>query len=177
MCPGVFGASSGGATWVRGNGGPGVGFIGVGSPGHGGTVAEEVMTPGIRNLRTQGLVKQAAVHTDRVSTPGPNGADRGHFPLAGAGGRAGTNPTAATSRSCRPRTGGHCGPLVCGPDASTRHHLRHARRRLLRVDRAWPYKDAFITCWDRLQATPAATTTEEPRPAGFPIPNRQGEGS
>lgn len=34
---------------------------------------------------------------------------------------------------------------------------RHARRRLVRIDRTWPYKDAFTTCWDRLQALPAPT--------------------
>ncbi len=33
----------------------------------------------------------------------------------------------------------------------------HARRGLVRIDRTWPYKDAFTTCWDRLQAIPALT--------------------
>lgn len=34
---------------------------------------------------------------------------------------------------------------------------RHARRRVVRIDRTWPYKGAFTTCWDRLQAIPAPT--------------------
>ena len=48
------------------------------------------------------------------------------------------------------------------PD-SLRHRLwhvparlvRHARRRTLKISRDWPWKTAFITCWQRISALPA----------------------
>jgi len=33
--------------------------------------------------------------------------------------------------------------------------VRHARRRTLKISPDWPWKDAFITCWNRLCALPA----------------------
>jgi hypothetical protein len=33
--------------------------------------------------------------------------------------------------------------------------VRHARQRVLKLSRAWPWKDAFLTCWQRLCALPA----------------------
>jgi hypothetical protein len=32
---------------------------------------------------------------------------------------------------------------------------RHARERLLKISPDWPWKDAFLTCWQRLCALPA----------------------
>jgi hypothetical protein len=32
--------------------------------------------------------------------------------------------------------------------------VRHARARVLKVSRTWPWKDAFLTCWQRLCALP-----------------------
>jgi hypothetical protein len=32
---------------------------------------------------------------------------------------------------------------------------RHARARVLKISRTWPWKDAFLTCWQRLCALPA----------------------
>ena len=33
--------------------------------------------------------------------------------------------------------------------------VRHARARVLKLSRTWPWKDAFLTCWQRLCALPA----------------------
>jgi hypothetical protein len=33
--------------------------------------------------------------------------------------------------------------------------VRHARKRNLKISPDWPWKDAFITCWNRLRALPA----------------------
>ena len=33
--------------------------------------------------------------------------------------------------------------------------VRHARARVLKISRTWPWKDAFLTCWQRLCALPA----------------------
>ena len=33
--------------------------------------------------------------------------------------------------------------------------VRHARARVLKISRTWPWKDAFLTCWHRLCALPA----------------------
>ena len=33
--------------------------------------------------------------------------------------------------------------------------VRHARDRVLKISRTWPWKDAFLTCWRRLSALPA----------------------
>jgi Transposase DDE domain group 1 len=33
--------------------------------------------------------------------------------------------------------------------------VRHARARVLKISRTWPWKDAFLTCWQRLSALPA----------------------
>jgi len=33
--------------------------------------------------------------------------------------------------------------------------VRHARKRILKISPDWPWKDAFITCWNRLRAIPA----------------------
>jgi Transposase DDE domain group 1 len=33
--------------------------------------------------------------------------------------------------------------------------VRHARARVLKISRTWPWKDAFVTCWERLCALPA----------------------
>jgi hypothetical protein len=35
--------------------------------------------------------------------------------------------------------------------------VRHARRRTLKVSRHWRWKDAFLTCWQRISALPAPT--------------------
>ena len=32
--------------------------------------------------------------------------------------------------------------------------VRHARQRILKLSRTWPWKDAFLTCWQRLCALP-----------------------
>jgi Transposase DDE domain group 1 len=32
---------------------------------------------------------------------------------------------------------------------------RHARERILKISPSWPWKDAFLTCWQRLRALPA----------------------
>ena len=33
--------------------------------------------------------------------------------------------------------------------------VRHARARVLKISRTWPWKEAFLTCWQRLCALPA----------------------
>ena len=33
--------------------------------------------------------------------------------------------------------------------------VRHARARVLKISRTWPWKEAFLTCWHRLCALPA----------------------
>ena len=33
--------------------------------------------------------------------------------------------------------------------------VRHARARVLKISRAWPWKEAFLACWQRLCALPA----------------------
>jgi len=33
--------------------------------------------------------------------------------------------------------------------------VRHARRRTLKISWDWPWKDAFLTCWQRISALPA----------------------
>jgi hypothetical protein len=33
--------------------------------------------------------------------------------------------------------------------------VRHARVRVLKISRTWPWKEAFTTCWQRLCALPA----------------------
>jgi hypothetical protein len=33
--------------------------------------------------------------------------------------------------------------------------VRHARARLLKISRTWPWKEAFLTCWQRLCTLPA----------------------
>ncbi|MGH3407334.1 MAG: IS1380 family transposase [Streptosporangiaceae bacterium] len=33
--------------------------------------------------------------------------------------------------------------------------VRHARQRVLKISRTWPWKDAFLACWQRLCALPA----------------------
>jgi hypothetical protein len=33
--------------------------------------------------------------------------------------------------------------------------VRHARARVLKISRAWPWREAFLTCWQRLCALPA----------------------
>jgi hypothetical protein len=35
--------------------------------------------------------------------------------------------------------------------------VRHARKRVLKISRTWPWKEAFTTCWQRLCALPALT--------------------
>jgi hypothetical protein len=35
--------------------------------------------------------------------------------------------------------------------------VRHARRRTLKISRDWRWKDAFVTCWQRVSALPALT--------------------
>jgi hypothetical protein len=32
---------------------------------------------------------------------------------------------------------------------------RHARQRVLKISRTWPWKEAFLICWQRLCALPA----------------------
>jgi hypothetical protein len=34
---------------------------------------------------------------------------------------------------------------------------RHARARVLKISRTWPWKDAFLTCWRRLSTLSAPT--------------------
>ena len=33
--------------------------------------------------------------------------------------------------------------------------VRHARARVLKISRTWPWKEAFLACWQRLSALPA----------------------
>ena len=33
--------------------------------------------------------------------------------------------------------------------------VRHARARVLKISRTWPWKDAFLSCWQRLRRLPA----------------------
>ena len=33
--------------------------------------------------------------------------------------------------------------------------VRHARARVLKISRTWPWREAFLTCWQRLCALPA----------------------
>jgi Transposase DDE domain group 1 len=33
--------------------------------------------------------------------------------------------------------------------------VHHARQRILKISPDWPWKDAFLTCWQRLCALPA----------------------
>jgi hypothetical protein len=33
---------------------------------------------------------------------------------------------------------------------------RHARRRWLKISQTWPWKDAFLICWQRLTSLPTA---------------------
>jgi hypothetical protein len=35
------------------------------------------------------------------------------------------------------------------------HLVRHARQRVLKISPHWPWKEAFLTCWQRLSAPPA----------------------
>ncbi|MFJ2028695.1 transposase [Streptosporangium sp. NPDC087985] len=35
--------------------------------------------------------------------------------------------------------------------------VRHARRRILKISATWPWREAFLTCWQRLTALPAPT--------------------
>lgn len=35
--------------------------------------------------------------------------------------------------------------------------VRHARRRTLKISRGWRWKDAFVTCWQRISGLPALT--------------------
>ena len=35
--------------------------------------------------------------------------------------------------------------------------VRHARKRVLKISRTWPWQEAFATCWQRLCALPALT--------------------
>ena len=35
--------------------------------------------------------------------------------------------------------------------------VRHARQRILKISPDWPWKEAFLTCWQRLQAMPEPT--------------------
>ena len=42
---------------------------------------------------------------------------------------------------------------------------RHARQRVLKLSRTWPWKDAFLACWQRLCALPALALTSYLFPA------------
>src|SRR5271157_1518918 len=56
-----------------------------------------------------------------------------------------------------------CGDLKDAEPDTLRYRLlslparlvRHARARVLKISRTWPWKDAFLTCWQRLCALPA----------------------
>lgn len=56
------------------------------------------------------------------------------------------------------------GDLADAEPATLRYRLlhlpakltRHARRRTLSISRGWPWKDAFLTCWNRLTTLPPA---------------------
>ena len=58
-----------------------------------------------------------------------------------------------------------CDDLKDAEPATLRYRLwhlparlaRHARQRVLKLSRTWPWKDAFLTCWQRLCALPAPT--------------------
>jgi hypothetical protein len=46
--------------------------------------------------------------------------------------------------------------LAAGLPVNLRDALaRHARERILKISQDWPWKDAFLTCWQRLCALPA----------------------
>ena len=56
-----------------------------------------------------------------------------------------------------------CGDLKDAEPGTLRYRLwslparlvRHARARVLKISRTWPWKDAFLACWQRLCALPA----------------------
>ncbi len=58
-----------------------------------------------------------------------------------------------------------CGDLKDAEPDTLRYRLlslparlvRHARARELKISRTWPWKNAFLTCWQRLCALPAPT--------------------
>jgi hypothetical protein len=41
------------------------------------------------------------------------------------------------------------------PAAEPARLVRHARARVLKIARTWPWKDAFLICWQRPCALPA----------------------
>jgi hypothetical protein len=41
------------------------------------------------------------------------------------------------------------------PDTLRYRLVRHARARALKISRTWPWKQAFLTCWQRLCTLPA----------------------
>jgi hypothetical protein len=43
--------------------------------------------------------------------------------------------------------------------------VRHARARVLKISRTWPWKEAFLACWQRLCAPARAHLTSHPVPA------------
>jgi hypothetical protein len=42
---------------------------------------------------------------------------------------------------------------------------RHARQRVLKISRTWPWKEAFLACWQRLCAPDGTRLTSHPVPA------------
>src|SRR5262249_13785492 len=64
--------------------------------------------------------------------------------------------------------------------------VRHARQRILKISTDWPWKDAFLACWQRLCALPAPARPAQPTPAtrrehtparSEPVPARASPGS
>ncbi len=51
--------------------------------------------------------------------------------------------------------------------------VRHARTRTLKISRTWPWKDAFLACWQRLCALPAPPHHESSRLRRQKQPNRR----
>jgi Transposase DDE domain group 1 len=72
------------------------------------------------------------------------------------------NIAADLSAWCRPLGLYDCDDLKDAEPGTLRYRLwhlparmaRHARQRVLKLSRTWPWKEAFLTCWQRLAALP-----------------------
>ena len=101
---------------------------------------------GLRNLPSKTLGGELRVGTGREHRRRPN--PPGAVPSA--------STTAATSRTPS-RT--RCARLWAPPARL----VRHARARVMELSRAWPWKEAFLACWQQLCALPAPPD-QLPRP-------------
>jgi hypothetical protein len=94
---------------------------------------------GLRNLPSEDLAGELRVGASRQHRRGP--------------GRL--VPAARPVRLRRPqgRRAGH----AALPAAEPARPAGHARARVLKLSRIWPWKDAFLACWQRLCALPEPT--------------------